>query len=253
MPHNKGILMNKCLLGLISLFCVFAADAEIINISPSQDNTLYENAGGTLSNGSGQYLFAGTTALDSIRRGLIGFDLAAIPDGSTITNVTLQLNMSRTISGAQTISLHAISAGWGEGASNAAGQEGSGAPSSTGDATWIHRDYSTVSWTSAGGDFNPTASASGSVAGVGQYNWSSAGLIADVQYWLDNPTQNFGWLIAGDETTIGTAKRFDTREHPTESNRPVLTVGYVIPEPSSVMLICSGITCLFLFRRKTRR
>ena len=77
------------------------------------------------------------------------------------------------------------------------------------DATWIHRFYDGSSkppppnpnhWTTPGGDFNPTASASRSVGANGSYTWgSTAQLAADVQSWLDNPASNFGWLVKGPE------------------------------------------------------
>ena len=58
-------------------------------------------------------------------------------------------------------------------------------------------------------------------------------MVADVQSWLDNPASNFGWLVLGDESTIATAKRFDTRE---SASPPVLTIQFisgprVIPTP----------------------
>ena len=51
-------------------------------------------------------------------------------------------------------------------------------------------------------------------------------MVADVQDWLDNPANNFGWIVIGDESSSRTAKRFDSRENPTEGNRPQLTVNY---------------------------
>ena len=39
------------------------------------------------------------------------------------------------------------------------------------------------------------------VGAIGQYTWSSAQMVADVQGWLDNPASNFGWLMLGDEST----------------------------------------------------
>ena len=51
-----------------------------------------------------------------------------------------------------------------------------------------------------GGDFSATVSASQSVGAIGQYTWSSAQMVADVQSWLDNPASNFGWLVLGDES-----------------------------------------------------
>ena len=68
-----------------------------------------------------------------------------------------------------------------------------------------------------------TVSASQSVGDIGDYTWSSAQMIADVQSWLDNPAINFGWLVLGDESTSTTTKRFDTRESasPPEPNYPI--------------------------------
>jgi hypothetical protein len=163
---------------------------------------------------------------------VVAFDIAgSIPPGSMITAVTLSLNMSRTIDGtARTVELHKLLADWGEGTSIAPGEEGIGAPATTNDATWRHRFFDTIFWATEGGDFSATVSASQSVGGVGQYMWSSAQMVADVQSWLDNPASNFGWIVLGDESTIATARRFDTRE---SASPPVLTIQY-IPGPRVV-------------------
>jgi hypothetical protein len=55
-----------------------------------------------------------------------------------------------------------------------------------------------------------------------------------VQAWLDTPANNFGWILIGDETTNGTAKRFNSREHPTPDNRPQLTIAFNLPEQLTV-------------------
>jgi hypothetical protein len=206
----------------------------MISINPSKDNTLYQYnpAAGDLSNALGNHFFTGTIAFDGeIRRGVLAFDIAGnIPPGSTITAASLSMNMSRTIDGfARTTELHKLLADWGEGTSHAPGEEGSGAPATPNDATWRHRFYDTIFWTTQGGDFSPTVSASQSVILVGQYVWSSAQMITDVQSWLDNPASNFGWLVLGDESTSPTAKRFDTRE---SASPPVLTIVYTEPTQS---------------------
>jgi hypothetical protein len=208
------------------------ASADIININPSKDNTLYQyvEADGDRSNALGDHFFAGMTAQAEIRRGVVAFDIAGnIPAGSTITSVTLTMNMSRTISDARTVELHKLLADWGEGTSNANGQEGDGAPATTNDATWRHRFYDTIFWTMQGGDFSGTVSASQLVGDIGQYVWSSVQMVADVQSWLDNPASNFGWLVLGDESTSPTSKRFDTRE---STSPPVLTIEYASPTPT---------------------
>jgi len=199
-------------------------------LSPSQDNTLYEDATGSLSNGAGQYFFAGTTNVGQIRRGLIAFDLStAISGGSTVLSATLILSMSRTIIGAQPVALHPVLADWGEGSSDADGEEGIGTGSTPGDATWLHTFYNGSLWTTAGGDFAATASATTLVGDLGSYQWSSPQMVTDVQAWIDTPADNFGWLLLGDETPMMTAKRFDSRENPTEANQPMLVITYEPP------------------------
>ena len=92
--------------------------ATSININPSKDNTLYEHvvADGDRSKAVGIHLFAGMTAEGFIRRGVLAFDIAgSIPPGSTITSVSLSMNMSRTISDTRIVGLHKLLANWGEG------------------------------------------------------------------------------------------------------------------------------------------
>jgi hypothetical protein len=207
-----------------------SVSAAITNITPSKDNTLYEYdpTEGDHSNGAGFHFFAGENAMGELRRGVLAFDIAGtIPAGSTITAVSLTMNMSMTPAGALTIELHKVLADWGEGTSHAPMGEGDGAPATPNDATWRHRFFDNVFWTTQGGDFLATVSASQSVGGVGQYMWNSAQMVSDVQSWLDNPASNFGWLVLGDETAIATAKRFDTRE---SASPPMLTIQY-IPGP----------------------
>ena len=211
-------------------FIAGSANAAIINITPSKDNTLYEYnpADGDRSNALGLHFFAGNTAEPEIRRGVLAFDIAGnIPVGSTIIAVTLSLNMSRTaLDDPRTVELHLLLADWGEGTSMAPGEEGDGAPATPNDATWRHRFFDTVFWTNEGSDFSATVSATQSVGPIGQYTWSSVQMVTDVQSWVDNPASNFGWLVLGDESTSMTSKRFDTRE---SASPPVLTIQYISP------------------------
>jgi hypothetical protein len=218
------------LLGHVTVGSMTLYSQTQVTIGANKDNTLYESATGALSNGAGQHFFAGRTfqVSGSIRRGLIAFDIAGtIPSGATILSVTLTLSMSKSQPGTHTVSLHRVLADWGEGTSVAGGNEGGGAPSSSGDATWIHRFFNTSSWATIGGDFSSTASASQSVSGIGMYTWGpTAAMVADVQGWLNTPSNNFGWLLKGNESSGGTAKRFDTRENGDPAARPLLTVTY---------------------------
>jgi hypothetical protein len=222
---------SKLLLALILAALLGGAPsltiAQLANINPSKDNTLYEfvPADGDVSNALGNHFFAGKTAMGELRRGVLAFDITeSIPAGSTITGVTLSMNMSRApISVAYPVELHKLLADWGEGTSQASGEEGDGAPATPNDATWRHRFFDTIFWAAQGGDFSATVSASQSVSVVGPYTWSSPQMVADVQDWLDNPAGNFGWLVLGDEKPTLTAKRFDTRE---SASPPVLTIQY---------------------------
>src|SRR5712691_1178996 len=226
------MITSKTLLAIILTtafgFIASSVNANIINITPSKDNTLYEYdpADGDTSNALGFHLFAGKTAMGELRRGVLAFDIAgSIPAGSTITGVTLSMNMSRTpITVAFPVELHKLLADWGEGTSQAPGEEGDGAPATPNDATWRHRFFDTIFWAVQGGDFSATVSASQSVGPIGQYTWGSAQMVADVQSWLDNAASNFGWLVLGDESTSLTSKRFDTRE---SAGPPVLTIQYI--------------------------
>ena len=206
-----------------------SSEVPLVSIGPSKDNTLYETPTGSHSNGAGQYFFAGTTSLGVLRRGVVAFDIdGSIPAGSTISSVSLELHMSRTVSGPETIELRRLLADWGEGTSRASGEEGGGTAATPGDATWVHRFFDTDTWATPGGDFLPTASACMEVAQEDRYyTWgSTAAMVADVQGWLDNPSSNFGWLLLGNEARSLTAKRFDTKENGNPDFHPVLTVRF---------------------------
>jgi hypothetical protein len=204
------------------------ATTVTVNLSAGRDNTLYESATGAWSNGAGAHIFAGSSADGDKHRALIAFDIAElIPVGATIQDVNLTLHLSRTSSPAHTVTLHPVTSAWGEGTSNAGGNEGGGAAAAPGDATWIHAFYDTTPWAQPGGDFSATASASADVAGIGFYSWTDPQMVIDVQTWLDNPGANHGWLLLGNESAIRTSKRFDSRENADPAVRPVLVVEYM--------------------------
>jgi len=208
------------------------ATADEVILNPIKDNTLFENATGALSNGAGAYLFAGNTNGGATRRGLLVFDVAGnIPAGSVINSVSLTLNMSKTIAGAQTVELRRVLTDWGEGTSDAegnAGNEGSGAASTAGDASWLHTFFDSATWAAPGGDFAAAASASLEVGGLGSYTWESTPeLVTDVQAWYENQESNFGWILLGNEAGNGTAKRFDSRGNGDASLHPQLQIEYM--------------------------
>ncbi|MFT5525219.1 MAG: hypothetical protein ACI9HK_003186 [Pirellulaceae bacterium] len=208
---------------------VLTARGNTITVDVLKDNTIFSE--GELSNGAGQHLFAGRTVrTNANRRALIAFDLSTIPQLSDVygSRVTLRLDKTPPGGGSTTIALHKSDSDWGESTSDAPGDnEGGGVAAAVGDATWLQRFFNTAAWNSAGGDFSAAASASRSVAGIGDYDWTGGTLKADVQSWL-NGAENTGWFVIGNEVNDGSAKRFTSSEG-ASNNRPTLTIDYVPP------------------------
>lgn len=206
--------------------------ADTAVLTSVADNTLIEDPNGTYSAGAAQYFFAGRVGVNgasTLRRGALRFDLSSIPAGSTITSVSLRMYCSAAgASTSQNIVLKRFFASWGEGASVAFG--GGGALSATNDVTWQHRFYPSTPWTTPGGLFSATPSATRAVTVIGTYTWAStAQLVADVQDFVNNPASNFGWCVQGNEGTLQSVKRFDSRESTAVTARPQLTVVYTPP------------------------
>lgn len=239
-------MRRTVLLGtLLTVGVSAAALGEVVTLNPAKDNTLFEDSIGGLSNGAGAYMFVGENRAANTRRGLTAFDLTGIPIDALINSVTLRVHCSRTSSGSRAVQLRRVDADWGEGTSDSGEPGGSGAAPSAGDATWIHTFFDQAFWSAPGGDFSSNVSSAVSVAGTGFYTFpTSANLVSDVQQWVNDPTDNFGWLLMGPEDGGASAKRLDTREHPTPEWRPTLTVNYTIPEPTSITLLLAGLSAL---------
>ncbi len=217
--------------------------ADTVNLPAEKDNTLYEE--GDLSNGAGDNLFTGSTNNSFIRRAVIKFNIdGAIPAGATINSTRLTLNVSKSNNfTAEDTSLHRLNSDWGESGSNALVRGGGGgAPAENGDATWQHTFFPDSFWSTPGGDFVASASASIPVTDdvTGGHVWgSTAGMVADVQQWLDQPASNFGWIIIGNESQSATSKRFDSREIQ-NGNAPGLEVVFTPAPPVGACCVSNG-------------
>lgn len=253
---------------LVVLLLPPAVRAEMVTLTPSKDTTIFQNNGNN-SLGGGTVIFAGTNAASSPRRALLAFDLVgAIPALATIDSVQLTLVYSSFGGGGGggesvpnvPISLHRLTSDWGEGSAGSgtgAGGAGQGFAASTGDATWTQNFFNDSSWTSEGGDFASTPSATTAVGGSTlniPFQWgSTASLVADVQGWLDHPETNFGWTLLGSEAAAQTFRQFWSREAATSDYVPTLTVRYTaVPEESSIVMIGLGIIGGALARRRRR-
>jgi hypothetical protein len=215
--------------GLGAGLCAAArGDSITVTLPAAKDATLTQ-AAEPLGSGTSDGFYAGRVGQNGgglRRRGLIAFDIAgAVPPGATVTSVTLTLQMVQSVAGVTPVSLHRVTAEWSEGPSSSSG--GQGVPAVRGDATWQHRDFPALLWAVQGGDFVESASATVPVDATGPWTWSGPGMVADVQGWLDQPEGNFGWLVRGKETAVGTVKKFASRESLSPEFWPVLSVTYV--------------------------
>src|SRR5262245_58999498 len=125
-----------------------AASATVLSLNPAKDNTLFSE-NGSLSNGAGPSFFVGLTAGGNARRGVMAFNLSAVPAGVVVTDARLAINFELGHA-PQDIELHRLLKDWGEGTSISSG---TGAPATTNDATWQYNFFNTSTWSNLGGDF----------------------------------------------------------------------------------------------------
>ena len=218
-------------IGLLLWVVAAPARAETVFVEAGRDATLIEDPDGALANGAGPVFFVGRTNQreNSVRRGLIYFDIAAaVPKRAVVENARLTLFLSPSNPNPTTIGLHRLQAEWAEGPSSSSG--GGGDFSALGDTTWIHTLYDDEFWARPGGHFVARASGVQVIAASDFYAWESTRMmVADVRLWVSAPHRNFGWILKGDESTPQNAKSFSSREDPDPSFRPVLEVTYRLP------------------------
>ena len=156
-------LTRLLVLTAVVIFNIQTSSSQVLQtvaLNPTQDNALYESPAGNVSNGLGDYFWVGNInqpISSDTRRGLLKFDVAGnIPAGAIVSGVSLVMNMSMTnTASGQPVDLHVATSDWGEGSSNASGDEEFGAAAAAGDATWNDNLFGISSWNVVGGDFNP--------------------------------------------------------------------------------------------------
>ncbi|MDR0612227.1 MAG: DNRLRE domain-containing protein [Dysgonamonadaceae bacterium] len=216
------------------------SNADSRTLTADRDNTIYynhdeESYSDSLSNGSGGSFVAGTVNTPNYyRRALIHFDLSRLA-GGTVDSVVLKIHAQQNARHDETarhFTLHKLNQEWKQGDSEAA-DPGRGTQAQTNDATWKWSVYPNSLWTTEGGNFVETASATtgtltDDLLDVDVF-WRSSVSVneqmkTDVQNWINNPSTNFGWLIKGIEgTDLRKATMFYSRE---SANKPTLTVYY---------------------------
>ena len=240
---RAGILLLLC-------SCAATAQAESVTLTPSADATLFEVSPTNSAGGAG-FFNSGTTQNRTRNRALLQFDIAsAVPAGSQITSVGLQMEVTRVPADGfepSVFGLHLMQRSWGEGAEIPMDNPGGlGAPASPGDATWLHRFAFDTPWAMPGGaagiDFKGNFSSSTLIYGVDVYTFEGTlDMIADVQGWLDNPDGNYGWMLLSQAEDVPfTARRFASSEDP-NGGGPRLFIEYqLIPEPGAWALLALG-------------
>ena len=208
---------------------------DSIKVTPSKDNSIFSE-GNNLSDGAGLFIYAGRTnnsASVQVRRALIRFDVSSVPANAQVQAVKLTLTTLKSAGNSTTphsFTLHKLLNNWGEGTSSGLGN---GSPATPNDVTWQNTFYPSSNWTTNGGDFVNTASATtiGILNELTEWKSINVGnvqMLNDVSTWVSNPSINFGWLIKGEESIRGSAKAFASREGLNVYPR-TLTIYYSLP------------------------
>lgn len=248
---------------LIIALSLVSLHSEVATFNPVADTTLIQvepnaNLGGA------NFFNAGTAGNGNRNRALLQFSLSEmIPAGSTINNVSLMLDIVRQPAvdlTPATFGLRRTLTSWSEGdkVPIEEGSPGLGAPATDGDATWNYRSVGGATWATPGGrvavDFSGTVSSTAFVYGIGdpvQFE-STPELTADVQFWLDNPNSNFGWMLVTEtEEVRKSARSFASRED--ASGGPILVIDFTpVPEPATIGLLGLGLLAFGILRRRQR-
>lgn len=212
-----------------------AASAQTtVSLTADRDNTLYSTATGNVSNGIGSRMFVGRIGNGRTGRGILHFDLSGIPQSAVVTGAELRMDIGFSSMGAfgtTSHSVHRVSQDWGEGTTLAGSGQGGGGNSTTDSSTWIHTFFPGSLWTNPGGDFAAAASDTQTVGTSGPVNFQSNALLADVQSFVADGANNFGWILKSDDEQVAT-RVYSTREGAAAS-RPTLVVTFDAPLGSS--------------------
>ncbi len=209
--------------GLAAVLLVANAAASTVTLGPAQDSMVTEQFPGT-PQGSNTVMLAGTNGKLESSRSLLAFDLTGIPSNAIVTSAALTVKVVKVSPGfppAVTMDLRRILVAWDET-----------------EATWTNR-LALVQWSTNGAaaplDFSNAVTQTTSVAGQGTYTFvSNAGLMADVQSWISDPNNNFGWFIISEaQGTDYTECKFGTRDDP--ANAPSLAIQFTLPAAPPVL------------------
>lgn len=228
---------------------------QTLFLNPIRDTVLYEDS--TLSNGFGQYLWAGQDFTQigtppfqfntwNRRHSLLAFDFVDdMPVNAIVTNADLRLYVYETL-GLGGLPLPAslyrtgpssTDTAWSPGSANASGTEFFGTTSSITAANWlVRRDDVNEAWATPGGDVVGSVLRSLNFSTTGYHTFSSTALNDAVQAMVDEQEDRDGFLLTGASGTFfqfDRGVRFASDQDASSVRRPQLRIDYVPEGPYS--------------------
>lgn len=218
-----------------------------LSLMPS-DDTFINGRIPDNNNGASDSVFAGVDGQGGTMRGLIRFEMPATLQGATATAVQLTMTL-RALGQGQPgpdvmLGLQAITEAWAQGNGiGAAGMSftvGQSCSATVSGTTWNDTDCvggTGTPWMVPGATVAAVMSGQADATGLAVDSplvWDgaaagNAGMLADVQSWIDSPGGNHGWrLTSSDENTSAAAKRFYSSEAG-GTTVPTLAIGYTHP------------------------
>ena len=143
---------------------------------------------------------------DKEYRGLLEFNLHAVPYGAKVLSATLELDLNSSSGADSPVNIHRLTQPWTE--------DG---------VTWLSRDGSST-WTTPGGDYDPTVSSTFLAAAPGTV---SADVTDLVRGWVSGQTDNYGMLLRSPTASGNNEKRYTSSDDDTDPTlHPKLTISY---------------------------
>ena len=206
----KRTLIPFSLLGALVLLITANLYAEDGVGTLAAEATIYENQTGNNGGGDSDVCVGNLATTGATRRAFIRWNLPAIPSGSVITRVQLVITQVdvRTMGDGPltaTLELRRVTQGWTEGTGSGSGNGPCGGGSNVAGVDWSNAPAvnASVSATEALPSTENQVITMDTDVGT-----DDDILISDLQFWVDNPADIFGWrLEVSEEATADNARR----------------------------------------------